>query len=152
MQNSNEFFQDLSPYPGWPFEKGLNLVSIGWLNPNLPYSKGGVAKEFTERLEIFCSYPMIMTFGVRPCDFCSKIVKFQLSSGKRITLYGEYYLRIPAVDGQKIYSARDSVLHLVVEHQYCPPQEFIGAVMGAALPGTLEFQQFALLWKEQHVW
>lgn len=156
----NEYYPDLMPINS-PNNESLiypNLVAIGYLDHSHPFQTGTTSKEFIERLELFCSYPMIMTFGVDWCRICNpsdepiSFVKAKLSSGREIQLFGEYYLRIPSPDGTKIYATSDFILHYVTEHQYLPPQEFIDAIMNAPLPGTIEFAAFANTWKEDHTW
>jgi hypothetical protein len=154
-----EYYPDLSVFPDpWVNENHLNLVAIGWLDPEITYPKGKVSEVFIEKLELFCSYPMIMTFGIDWCHICNpsdepiSFVKAKLRSGKEIQLFGEYDLRIPSPDGTKIYATSDFILHFVTKHEYLPPQEFVDAVMNAPLPGTPEFEKFAETWKESHVW
>lgn len=126
------------------------LIAIGWLNANYPFTHGTVQQNFVERLELFCSNPLLQTFGVRFCTLCGKedVVKVALSSGNEIFLYGANEIRIPSVSGDKIYAAPDLILHYVLAHNYKPPQEFIDAVLTAPLPGTLEFEEFAIPWAQ----
>jgi len=39
-----------------------------------------------------------------------------------------------------VYAAPDLIYHYVVEHHYCPPDEFIQAVLEGPLPGSLEYE------------
>lgn len=144
--------QNYSDYSSIELEKQLNIIAIGWLDAEHPYSIGDVPSEFKISLEIFCSKALIRDFGAELCPICEKFeaVRIKLASGKEISLYGTYEIRIPSKDGKKIYAASDFILHYVLTHHYKPPQEFIDAVLAAPLPDTPEYESFTNPWKKYH--
>jgi hypothetical protein len=148
------YIPDLAPYPitrvNEPYQE--NLLAIGWLNASYPYPTGVVPQDFVRHIELFCSEPLICTFGAAFCSLCGneEIVKVRLSSGKEFIIYGENEIRILSLGKDKIYAAPDLLLHYVKEHHYRPPQEFIDAVLAAPLPGNTEYDLFRSQWKKYH--
>lgn len=142
---------ELSSYqPRWgEAEKSLKLIAVGWLSITHAYTTGEVPKDFLLRLEMYCTNPIIRNYGIEPCPLCEEgPVVITTHFGKNIKLYGTYEIRIPSPTESIIYAAPDLILHFVNSHLYKPPQEFIDAVLAAPLPGTPEFEQFAVPWKQ----
>lgn len=148
------YIPDLSSYPAqWgELENEMNLIAVGWLDREFPYTKGDVSLDFKKKLEIFCVKAMIRDFGVEMCTLCenNEFVNIVVETGKKVQLFGTYEIRIPSKNRNKIYAAPDFIIHYVTVHTYKPPQEFIDAVLSAPLPGTPEFEKFAEPWSKYH--
>jgi hypothetical protein len=146
------YIPELANYTSLGVEKRLNIIAVGWLDLEYPYSTGNVSSEFRNRLEAFCSNPLIRNFGIDMCPICKKLepVRIKLGSGKEFSLYGTYEIRIPSKDGKKVYATSDFIIHYVTVHHYQPPQEFIDAVLAAPLPGTAEYDEFTKPWEKYH--
>jgi hypothetical protein len=111
-------FADLTPYTYChPEEELPDTVNIGWLDPDHPFPTGPTSKEFRDRLELLCGFPVKQTRGVHPCYFCKGQGRPGSSAEMRV-----------AGDG-KVYAAPSLVHHYVVAHDYRPPDEFIAAVL-----------------------
>ena len=138
------YYPDLTPYVYYqnmrtlvPIPYDPNTVNVGWLDKTQPYPQGETSKEFQDRLFEFCSSAVMVTRGFHVCSFCE--------------LFGESYMEneeVPAGNaeiraigkGGKIYAAPTLVYHYVVEHHYCPPEEFIRAVLEGPQPGSPEYE------------
>lgn len=103
---------DHAPY----FHGFKKLYAIGWLDEGKPYNKGKVSKEFIEKLKELYKNPHMRIYycGWHNCFICNKHM-------------GDDQLFIPGKN--KIYVCPKSVDHYIEEHNYCPPKEFIDAVM-----------------------
>ncbi len=137
------YFPDLSPYtyfcPPGVSDPALN---VGWLSIREPFPQGEVPPGFVERLEQHCSAePVNLTFGMHQCEFC--VATREGTAPYRATTSdvacGSGEIRVIGPGGH-IYAAPQLILHYVVEHHYCPPGEFIDAMMAGPLPGTPPYQ------------
>jgi hypothetical protein len=150
----NFYFPDLSYYPKvcCDEERGIKLIAIGWLDKGHTFQTGEISKEAIQKLEIFCSKPMILTLGKRDCPFCNTKgpIRMILGTGNELIIHGTDEVRIPSKDGKKVYGVPNLIIHFIKTHNYSPPQEFIDAVIAAPLPGTRAFNEFAIRWKDYH--
>jgi len=134
------YYPDLSPYPDESSEEGHPTLSIGWLSAKRPYNRGEVSASFAERLWIFCCNPFFYTLGYHNCPFCQGTSFGILAQcGKEERRLGSAEIRVIGRGGV-VYAAPDLIYHYVVEHHYCPPDEFIQAVLEGPLPGSLEYE------------
>ena len=95
---------------------GAILVKIGWLSKDEPYTQGECPKEFMDKLKKIKLSGL--TKGHHYCPFCNNF-----------TGQGEFYIPILPASNRKGYSAPHMIIHYIEEHNYCPPQEFMDAVM-----------------------
>lgn len=113
--------------------RGEHVRAIGWLHPDHPFPRGAVPGGFLARLREFAdrSGPSAeaLYFGVymgfHTCEFCGQ--------AHGVGNFG-------VLCGDLLYVAPELVVHYVEEHQYCPPAEFIAAVLRSPLPDTEEYQ------------
>jgi hypothetical protein len=111
---------------------GDHVRAIGWLHPDHPYTKGVVTSEFLTRLKEFVARSgdsaMALYFGacggVHTCEFCGRVI-------------GIGNFGVPSDD--LLFVAPEMVVHYIEKHAYCPPHEFIAAVLRSPLPGTDEY-------------
>ena len=112
---------------------GDHIRAIGWLHPDHAYSKGSVALDFLTRLKAFVKLSgnsaNALYFGafggLHTCEFCNKA-------------YG--VCNFGVVSGELLYVAPEMIVHYIEEHGYCPPAEFIHAVLRCPLPDSEEYQ------------
>ncbi|NWG22427.1 MAG: hypothetical protein HXY39_19135 [Chloroflexi bacterium] len=139
---------DLDTYGQWcdPRTEKLTMRTIGWLDIAVPYVTGPTPVAFHRRLLEHCVHGVLrLMCGVHHCQFCN-------NEPTRTTLwYGNR--KVPCDNGEiwvsggdVIYVAPAMVYHYVTEHGYCPPDEFIDAVMQGPLPGTAEYCALITRW------
>ena len=112
---------------------GGHVRAIGWLHPDHPYTKGAVSAEFLTRLKEFAARSgesaEALYFGAfggfHTCEFCGKA-------------HGICNFGIPS--GDLLFVAPEMVVHYIEKHSYCPPPEFVAAVLRSPLPDTEEYQ------------
>jgi hypothetical protein len=125
------YFPDLTPYSYHRPEEEPDTVNIGWLQRDFPFPKGDVSSEFLDRLFAICRDKWFkMHRGFHGCEFCSTapdgppLVKRNNSEAR--LGYAEIRVRHP---NGKVFGSPSLIYHYVSDHQYCPPQEFIEAVL-----------------------
>ena len=112
---------------------GDHVRAVGWLHSNHAYSKGEVPREFLERHKQFaaqCNESAEALYfgawgGIHTCEFCG-----------RAHCSAEF--GVPADD--VLFVAPQMVVHYIEQHGYCPPREFVAAVMRSPLPTSEEYQ------------
>jgi hypothetical protein len=112
---------------------GEHVRAIGWLHPDHPYRKGEVAPEFFVRLKEFAARSSdsaeALYFGAfggfHTCEFCGGA-------------HGIRNFGVPS--GDLLFVAPEMVVHYIEQHDYCPPPEFVAAVLRSPLPDTEEYQ------------
>lgn len=138
------YYRDLSLYRYLSSDDSPTTLNVGWLDKGHVYPQAEVHDDFVERLWRFCCKPVLSMRGLHECDFCpiaDKYVVEQYDTEER--KLGSAQIR---VFGQNdiIYAAPDMIYHYVVRHQYCPPTEFIQAVLEGPLPDTLAYKDRAM--------
>ena len=136
------YYPDLSPYSHMSSGKDPHILNVGWLDEHHPYPQAELPQVFAERLWDFCRKPAIQTRGIHRCEFCHE-PKASVESRDDLELtLGSAEIRVFG-RGQTIYAAPTLIYHYVVRHRYCPPDEFVQAVMDSPLPGSPEYEMLA---------
>jgi hypothetical protein len=119
-----------------PVAAGGHVRAIGWRHPDHPYTKGEVPARFLARLKelvVRCAESSDALYlgasgGYHTCEFCGRA-------------HGIGNFGVP--DRDLLFLAPEMVLHYIEEHQYCPPADFVAAVLRSPLPDTEEYQVIA---------
>jgi hypothetical protein len=117
---------------------GDHVRAIGWLHPDHPYTKGEVPAEFLARLKAFAArsedsaraLSFVAFGGPHVCEFCT--------CGFWERAFGIGNFGVPS--GALLFVAPEMVVHYIEQHGYCPPPDFVAAVLQSPLPGTEEYQ------------
>jgi len=140
------YFDDLSTYSYHIKEPMQNVLNIGWLNERFPYKKGNVSEEFKEKLiRLFLSDGVfnpevgLIRGGNHCCELCGA-KPTRLERDGREKVLGASEIWIGGKDAV-FYAAPSMIIHYVLEHQYCPPVEYIDAVMTANLNAPFTAQE-----------
>jgi hypothetical protein len=112
---------------------GDHVRAVGWLHPDHTFTKGEVPAAFLERLKLIVARSGAsadaLFFGAaggfHTCEFCGK--------AHAIGNFG-----VPNAD--ILFVAPEMVVHYIEQHGYCPPAEFIAAVLKSPLPDSEEYQ------------
>lgn len=137
------YYPDLSSYSDEVIspKEDFPTLCVGWLARTHPYTQGEMPVRFVEQLWIFCCNSVLYTLGSHKCPFCRG--SFYGALARR----GEEELRLGSAEIRVlgkgvVYAAPNLIYHYVVEHHYCPPEEFIQAVLEGPLPGSPEYEAF----------
>lgn len=97
------------------------VLTIGWLAKDKPFTKGKIETELTEKLKLLTKSKATANFyrGNPYCRLCD--ADFRPDAG-----LGEIW--IPYTD-KMVFAAPTYIYHYVDAHKYLPPQKFIDAVM-----------------------
>ncbi len=141
------YYPDLTSYEYIPDSNttSLHLLNVGWLDAIHPFPKGETTTIFQERLFEFCLHPVFKTRGVHVCELCGFFG--MAKRGNKEAWLGSAEIRVIGKEG-RVYVAPTLVYHYVVDHGYCPPEEFLQAVLESPLPNSPEYERF----KQQMVW
>ena len=150
------YFSDLSPYAYLLGETNPPTLNVGWLDSKHTYLQGETSEEFTERLWCFCRRQVAVMRGFHFCEFCHESpadAALHWRGGERLLL-GSAEIRVFGPNGV-VYAAPNMIYHYVVTHRYCPPLEFIQAVLEGPLPDSPEYATLAIgcaWWEEAQRW
>ncbi|GGV07873.1 hypothetical protein GCM10010275_55210 [Streptomyces litmocidini] len=123
------YFADLAPYdyspeaePGW--------VAVGWLERGKEYEIGEVSPRIMEDLTNLAYLGEGQTRGRHYCDLCDEPAEHWARSPRFSSRFrlGSAEIRVTR-EGGGVYAAPDLLPHYIEEHLYCPPQEFLDAVL-----------------------
>ena len=162
------YYPDLTPYSycfralqtGRCFSDVLN---VGWLALPNEYTKGDVPEQFLPKLFVLLTRLLTrQTRGCHHCQYCPgppdppeeteewTVVKLPgggtmafprqkaaLRDGKGAWL-GSAQIWVPSVEGDVIYAAPTLIYHYVEAHRYCPPREFIDAVLAFRVESSFD--------------
>jgi len=106
-----------------------DLVRVGWLATDVPFSKGPVSATFSARLLALCLHQRTkQTRGFHLCPFCdSPPTGMPVEVEGRVFKLGSAEIHVKAPDG-RTFAAPDLIYHYVAQHGYKPPLEFIDVV------------------------
>ena len=83
--------------------------------------------------------------GFHLCELCHGSppdAALHWRGGEKILL-GSAEIRVFGLNGV-VYAAPNMIYHYVLTHRYCPPLEFIRAVLEGPLPDSLEYAALAM--------
>lgn len=141
-------FSDLSPYRYAIKFSPPNVVNVGWLDRSMPYSRGSVPSGFADQLrKWFVKARVNQMRGLHECNFCRPrqwpLLPLEenpdIRVGDKRLFLGNWEIWIPGAN-DKVYASPALIIHYIEEHAYCPPEEFMVAVMseGALLDWQAE--------------
>jgi hypothetical protein len=122
---------------------GDHVRAVGWLSAQQPFAKGEVPIEFISRLHEF----------VRLSGASGEALYFPASGGVHTCEICEHYrdsrdFGVPS--GPILYVAPGMITHYVERHEYCPPDEFVRAVLESPFPDTPEYRVAAKPFYDMH--
>lgn len=132
-------YDDFTYYSYHHFE---NAQNIGCIDIQSSYNIGNMADEFLEKLWKYLKYPFNMTRGNSPLE-----VNF--NNDTRVIGFSE--IRVVGNDLVK-YAAPDLILHYIINLNYCPPQNFIDAVLYGIDPDSQQYKNYIEKYDLEHLW
>ncbi|WP_328707419.1 transposase [Streptomyces sp. HF10] len=130
-RKSVTYYADLTPYTyGSPERPALN---VGWLSADEPYTRGVVAECVVDALKALCATRVNQMRGLHFCEFCDAFMPHVKGgiNGEEEILLGSAEIHFGG-DSEVVYAAPNLIVHYVLEHSYCPPEEFCSAAVNAA--------------------
>lgn len=123
------YFEDLAPCTLFTASGGV-LRAVGWLSPDHPFVSGEVDSAFFEKLIRLLNNPWqpALMAGRHLCKFCrftggpAQVEVNGVSAG-----VGVHNLFVPGENC--VFVAPSLIAHYIDSHGYCPPMEFVRAVM-----------------------
>ena len=143
------WFDDLSTCNYWRGDGSSNLIAVGWLSQKKPYAKGAVSREIQDKLWEFLrgrpwGEPRVLQYrGCHLCDLCENekdehYYSVKSPKGEEISI-GIYNLIVPDRLNQRLFVSPSTIIHYIVDHNYCPPKEFQEAVQNCPNNDLPEF-------------
>ncbi len=129
------YYPDFSQYVYWSEFQQPNTFNIGWLDESQIYNKGKTSQLFQQRLLEFCFVPMCVTRGWHLCPFCDANSPIELQKGGKSFKLGSAEIRVIGKN-DRIFASPNLIYHYVVDHNYCPPDEFVNAVLESPFPNA----------------
>lgn len=128
-ENKYDYYSDLSPCDYFEASSSI-LIAVGWLDPRHGYSKGVVEATFFNKLVdlLINAWQPEISPGRHPCGFCRYTGgPTSLRFGEKHIQVGTYNLFVPGNKG--VFVAPSLITHYIDAHEYCPPMEFMEAVL-----------------------
>ena len=150
LESSMTEFVDLSPYDYFEEYYRPTTLNVGWISPLGEFQKAVPSEVFTAKL---LAYTRVSVAQSRGCHYCAACPPDRQSVG--FGLKGDFLavgmaeIRVFS-STDIIYAAPTLLHHYVNEHHYCPPKEFVTAVM--EMPTPPDPRYFALLSKHELEW
>lgn len=125
--------------------KGLHLCAIGWIE-DFDFATGSVPEIFTGIIASTISSKIFSdgTRGFHTCCLCGVLMPKVIWNAMEISIagYGHYLIQM----GKIVYMAPALLLHYIIDHNYCPPQEFVEAVINGQF---LTEDDLEIVWRDQ---
>jgi hypothetical protein len=144
-------YEDLSFYSHYIRGSAIEVKNIGWLDQSHPFLKKEINNDFVEKLKkailntykgsYSCDIVVDKLRGSYACPVCGEH-GLRISNGQESFPLGSAELWIPDNKVKGHYFATfDLIIHYVEDHDYCPPQEFIDAVLALDLESDFNGQE-----------
>ena len=117
-----------------------NTYNIGWIEELDTADTGIVPSEFFDALWEYIKCPFNCTRGMHCNTYLDKESSYYKAVYyDSIIMLGTAEIRVIDKVNKCIYAAPDLVLHYVISHKYCPPIEFVEAVIHGPKPNSIEY-------------
>lgn len=123
------YYADLTQYEY--FKSQSSMRNVAWLDCEYDYHKAPVPHEMVYHLMNLAKSPQNMTRGFHTCNLC-EVPPIVLENDAYYNAWslprrgnGEIHLQ----NKKGTFVAPVLIIHYITDHQYCPPQEFIDAVL-----------------------
>jgi hypothetical protein len=132
-------FEDLTPYSYGETPQSGRALNVGWIGRSAAFTRGDVASGVLRRLIELAASPAAVERGLHYCELCdvdSPVrIDTSLSPKGRVSL-GTGEIRVLSDDGAATYCAPTLIVHYILDHGYCPPDDFVQAVQGRRSDGA----------------
>ncbi|MBQ8188500.1 MAG: hypothetical protein IJZ44_01850 [Lachnospiraceae bacterium] len=117
-----------------------NVINIGWLGEAGCFPQGNVSDEFLMNLWEYYKCPIFSTRKIYQNEKLDGYWKFFVAifNGREIGL-GSSEVRVLDKERGVVYASPNLIIHYIVNHNYCPPQEYIKAVIEGPKPNSKDY-------------
>jgi len=126
-----------------------SVKSVGWLESGYAFRIQEPQPTLLDAIWKYCSILVSPTRGLHVCSFCELAHNTFSRHGIRLVL-GSAEIVVFDAKGNA-YAAPNLVYHYILEHQYCPPDEFLQAIETGPSPGSQEYSdllvRLGLVWR-----
>ncbi|GIP59740.1 ankyrin repeat domain-containing protein [Paenibacillus woosongensis] len=134
-------YKDMTCYSLHHFENSKN---VGWINIKNDFHRASLSEEFVSNLWEYIRYPL----NVDRTSNDSVVVQYN----KETKTLGFSEIRVISEDGLTKYAAPDLIFQYITQYSYCPPQEFIDAVLKGPKPTSPEYKYYISKYNEENLW
>lgn len=146
------YYEDLSRYSyhGSVADR-LGTRNVGWLGLGHKFRTMIPTEDLLDRLWCFCKVSVAQMRGIHQCEFCGTDDSYFASRKGEKLLLGTSEIRVFSKHGA-IYAAPTLIYHYISFHWYCPPDEFIHALVEGPAPPDREYferlEELGLEWNQ----
>src|SRR5262245_36684941 len=129
------WYEDLSPCDYFPAPTARQFLrAVGWLDCGHQYRTGSAPREVFIRLKSLLAKPWqpIVCLGGHSCELCR--LESEATGHKNLFVPGDGIL----------YVCPELILHYMIAHHYCPPDEFCQAVLRCPDCDSMEYRKLVL--------
>lgn len=139
MINKMAVYKDFSEYQ-LDNKKMQNVINIGWLGEKGSFPQGDASDEFLVNLWEYYKCPVFSTRNIYQNEKLDGYWRFftAIFNGREIGL-GNSEVRVLDKERGVIYASPNLLIHYIVNHHYCPPEEYIKAVIEGPKPNSKDY-------------
>ena len=136
------FYPDLSICEEFDVSEPEKLIAVGWLDREHDYHRASVSPEVVSALFELLRDPWqpAVFMGKHDCSFCVHSggpATFQRREQNDNIELGVNNLFVPGL--RCVYICPSLIIHYIDAHQYCPPGEFLEAVLNCRPMRTIHY-------------
>jgi hypothetical protein len=132
------FFADLTEYTYLRDAMRPGTKNIGWLKEAADFKLANHPSSLVERVWNTCGISVAQTRGFFVCPLCKKFSVSFAVRGSQSLFLGTSEIRVFSRRGD-IYAAPTLIYHYMETHNYCPPDEFLTALIEGMIPPSGEY-------------
>jgi hypothetical protein len=131
-------FSDLTGYTYLPEFARPGTKNIGWLGKATGFELASHPDNVLELVWDACGISIAQTRGFHLCPFCEKFSANRAQRRSQSLLLGTSEIRIFS-KADDIYAAPTLIYHYMAVHNYCPPKEFMTALIEGLRPSSDDY-------------
>lgn len=140
------YYEDLTNYEyldsKYEPDESYKVLNIGWIDGLHEFNRGSVPDKFLPSLWEYIIVPVNRTRGLHhDCVLDGQNKTFVAKFQKYTIKLGDSEIRVIDEKNKVVYASPNLILHYIIDHQYCPPQCFIDAVINGPKPGSDRYKK-----------
>ena len=131
-------FEDFTEYSYLSDSARPDTKNIGWLGEESSFKIAIQPDNVLDLVWSACSISIAQTRGFHLCPFCGKFSANCADRGSESLFLGTTEISVLSKNG-RIYAAPTLMYHYMAVHHYCPPDEFLTALVEGPMPPDEEY-------------